>query len=889
MDIEAKVLIVDDDEALRELFCEVVADMGYQHLQACDGMEAFNIVVHQSDSIAAVVSDYQMPNAHGLELRTNMLKEYADIPFVLISGILDKAIFESALNLRVEKILAKPINVDEFRGVLGTILPERLKAMEEKMVLVQIYIQEAQDLMEELEPLILELETKVGDTDTINSIFRLVHTIKGGSSVIEWPEMTKFIHHYESCFSRLKSSAGHASPDTVSILLKGFDFLDSIMTAVYRRERIEIELSHWESLFTNMGITSADQAAAKVDIEKQPQGGDTRQAKQDSIRVPTETLNHFMELSGEITMIRSSVNRLVMAIERKLPGDNDVVLLDEFLDEMNKINSGIQNQITELRKVPVHSILRSYSRTIRDLSNTLKKPLKLETEGDDLKVDEKIAHTLRNALIHVVRNCADHGIESPQVRSEAGKPNEGTIKIAAAGDRENVTVIVSDDGGGINAEKIGSIAVSKGLYTQEEVDEFDEERIFSILMEPGFSTSQTITDISGRGVGMDMVKSSLESIGGKVKIQSTLGEGSRFIFSMPIPKSVTIIGTLLVLSEERLISIPQDNIIRLLRVSDIQRAEYIVDAQDSELLNLDDELLPIVRLNDILYPSSKGQEPSEKLKSGGLNFVVLKSENTRFALEVDEILDAEEAVLRKMEPFSNSNQLFLGATFLGDGSVGLILDVDGISEYAKFSNNVEEDQTTDLVEDQATKEYLMLALHRPGSYAVELDWVHRLEEFNLDEIKTVSGKLCIIYRDLVVPLYFFLEDVSDLRTLHEKVTSKKCSAIIVNTLQGFVGYIIAEIKDVKRTSAEVALGENRPGILGQIIEGGDIVSILDAPEELLKHGYELADSMNPQEDPVQSPQELSLSQFESLPPASEASQDSSNNEATDTAAGFGIF
>ena len=116
MDIEAKVLIVDDDEALRELFCEVVADMGYQHLQACDGMEAFNIVVHQSDSIAAVVSDYQMPNAHGLELRTNMLKEYADIPFVLISGILDKAIFESALNLRVEKILAKPINVDEFRG-----------------------------------------------------------------------------------------------------------------------------------------------------------------------------------------------------------------------------------------------------------------------------------------------------------------------------------------------------------------------------------------------------------------------------------------------------------------------------------------------------------------------------------------------------------------------------------------------------------------------------------------------------------------------------------------------------------------------------------------------------------------------------------------------------
>ena len=313
----------------------------------------------------------------------------------------------------------------------------------------------------------------------------------------------------------------------------------------------DIDVNQWGDAFVVQESgkinTATDQPAAAAVGKK---------SDDDVIKVPTKILNEFMELSGEITVIRNTVNKLVSNLQKELTGNPDLYLLAEFLEEMHKINSSMQSKITELRKVSLKNIYRTFPRTVRDLNLSLGKQIDLKIFGDELRVDTKLAQVLKNSLIHVIRNSADHGIESAEKRRANNKEGKGTINLRSFEAGDDVIVEVEDDGGGIDSSRIASRAVEKNLYTVDEVNRLTEKQVFKIIMEPGFSTAAQVTDISGRGVGMDMVKSSVESIGGKIDIDSQLGQGTKFSLKLPIPKSVMIIQSLLVRIGQREFNVP---------------------------------------------------------------------------------------------------------------------------------------------------------------------------------------------------------------------------------------------------------------------------------------------------------------------------------------------
>ena len=397
---------------------------------------------------------------------------------------------------------------------------------------------------------------------------------------------------------------------------------------------------------------------------------------------------------------------------------------------MHKINGKMQSRITDLRKVPMQNVYRPLPRLIRDINQNLGKDIKLNLTGSDLKVDTSLAQVMNNSLVHIIRNCADHGIESNEERAASGKSPNGTIKIEAKESGEFVFLDISDDGKGINPDVIGSKAMEKGLVTDDDLQRMGRKKILSLILAPGFSTAEAVTEYSGRGVGMDMVQSSVNAIGGRIDIDSESGKGSQFSFRLPIPRSVLIINSLLVSVRSRIFNIPQDNIARLIRLDEEKKKTMLRKAQNTDVLDLEGSLLPLVRLEEVLF-TGEGEEPAEVSpeEHGELCIVVVKSETINYGLIVDSIEDAEEIVVKPLARHLNKHKIFSGATFAGDGKVGLILDVDGIAEKTRIADeSAAAGDDSAQAEDQTrqTRDYLMFTLDSRGQYATPLQQVFRL-------------------------------------------------------------------------------------------------------------------------------------------------------------------
>ena len=834
---EIFILCVDDESDILANYSEVFQESGFSFIGASSGAQAAKIVTEKSGEIGLIISDLKMPEMTGIELRAALLPKHQDIPFVMVSGYVSRELALKGIELKIAAFIDKPFNSRDLVAIVEKEGKNRFDNIRERLMLEKTFFEEAGGLLEEVEPLVLSLESDPHNPESLNAIFRLVHTVKGSSGVLEDNSLTKFAHKFEDLISKIKNGNLTATQEVVSKLLFGLDILRTMITSMAAKNGQKFDV---DALVANLAVGAGP--VGKAPPTDKNAGGKVpdpaaKQGPKDTLQVPTAMLDEVMSLGGEITVIRNMVNKLVRSIEKSNPGNRDVALLTELLDEMHKINSVIQTKIVDLRKVPVKTIFRALPRTLRDLSTMLKKDIVLSVLGDSLRVDTTLAQALANSIVHLVRNSADHGLETTEDRIKLGKPKQGKVTITCTEDRDEVIVAITDDGRGVNASKVRQKAIEKGMYTAEDLAKMNKNRLLQIIFESGFSTATQVTDVSGRGVGMDMVRSSVEAVGGRIDIDSDEGKGATFSLHLPIPRSVLIINSLLVEVAERTFAVPQDSILRLLRLEsdDVGRSISTLEGKDgpTKILRTGDEVLPVLDLRKVL--DLEDAKPGSLATGQILNLVVVEANGSKLALMVDAILDSEEIVVKPLHQCIDGLVVYGGATFMGDGRIGLILDVEGLAERANFKvaveKPVEENQDVSIL--QLRREYLIFTMDCKGLFGMPLAEVFRLEEFDQEGFSFVGNQRSLVYRDDVIPIVDVCQVLGLESAQKAEIEEGKQSLIIVASGGRNFGLAIRSIQDVASTEDQVRSNfASREGILGTLIVDNRTVTVV-SPVQLL--------------------------------------------------------
>lgn len=829
-----KVVIVDDESEILQIYTDHLSRLGYQVLRADSAESAIPLIRENIDQLGIIVSDFKMGGQNGIELRKAIIAETKHIPFVIISGHVSREDALQAVELKISGFLEKPIREDGFIAFIEKHIEERKNAILEDYELLSAFSSESDLLIEEMEGAILHLEGNPGDLETINRVFAIAHTLKGSSGFFNPKTVHNFTHKYEDFLSYYKKNALPLNKEAISVLLKGLDIIKKLIADLKTQNKNPEPLESLVTIFNINQEANSPKSEAAVGGVAQVSGT----AKREEIRVPIKTLDQFMELTGEITVIRNMINKRVKAIEKEVGLNSELSLLGDLLSEMHRIQSMMQDKIVDLRKVGLKEVYRPLHRAIRDLCGSLKKEIEFKASGEEIRVDTSISDILSSSLIHMVRNCVDHGIEDAKTREANHKPKVGQVSLDAKIKGEDVVVTLSDDGKGIDAEVIRKKVVEKNLRDPVTASKMSKEELYLMIFESGFSTAAQITDVSGRGVGMDMVKRSIMQGAGKIEIQSQVGQGTKFDLVIPIPKSVTIINSLLVRVGSERVGIPQDNLVRLVSLDRKQQETRIRCSESATFYLHEESLVPIVDLESVFFG-----EPDQIFCTNGhelLQLAVLKTEVGLIALRVDEILDNEDTVVKKLGKHLSSLEYILGGTFFGDGQVGIILDIDGLSRWVnikKASRNAVQEASPMIKTSSPTQSILLVNIGEKSNYGIALQDVYRIEEFDHKSIQKSGGTSVVIYRDDLLPLYS-VQGIIGLNSqsaceLPLSANSQTVKCFVIKRDKGYVGFCVNEILDVVDTSAEIDSSLNTvSGVMGALIleELGKTVTLLSASE-----------------------------------------------------------
>ena len=841
------VLCVDDEPEFLSIVEELIKEAGYLSMSATNPMDALALIDEHKDQLLCIISDYEMPGANGFEFRKMTTKVAQDIPFIILSGYITREMALKGLDLGIAAFLNKPLEAKQLHDTIREKTKNYAETLTEKAALGAMFISESQELIEEIEPLLLALEGDPDNPSHLNSVFRLVHTVKGASGVLERPEITAFLHAFEDLLTRIKNGF-KATPQAVTALLQAFDVLKTTIASLSQGKKAAFDFTAVLKLLKSAGNETnpaSDAAGDKAEAGGAPNSGPTV-AKASGILVPTLMLEEFMQLAGEITVIRNMVNKQVRAIEQRMPGDSDVNQLGILLDEMHKINGTMQGRIVELKKVQVSTVFNKLPRTVRDLSRQLNKPVNLEMNGGDVRVDTTIALALNNSLIHMVRNCVDHGLEISEVRKSSGKAQTGTIRLVCREEKDSIIVTLSDDGGGIDPERLRRKLSESGRLPAEQIASMSRQELLMQIFEPGFSTAAVVTDVSGRGVGMDMVRDSITKLKGRIDIQSEIGKGTSFTLSLPVPRSVVIISSLIVESAGRHFAVPQDHVLRLVRLTpEQQRTHLSILPGNACMLRYEDTLLPLLDLAAMLGLTSgnallQAASGDAATHHEDVSILVLQAEHGMFGLVVGSVHDTEDAVLKSLHKCVEVTGVYRGATFMGDGTVGLILDIDGLVKAGGIAEHFVQHAATNAAEAQATNgpegQFLTFTLTTPGTFAVPLDAVFRFEEFPSSAVKYCGDMQAIIYRDAVMPLIDLATVLKRPRptlTVPPPLAAGGPATIrvfISQSEQRYFAFAVEHIGEIASLQSEIDQSFRRPeGTIGLVLIGGVPTTVVDIP------------------------------------------------------------
>ena len=531
---------------------------------------------------------------------------------------------------------------------------------------------------------------------------------------------------------------------------------------------------------------------------------------QQTVRVTVDVLEGLMTTVSELVLTRNQLIQTIRGMEdEELKGP---------LQRLSAVTGELQDGVMKTRMQPIGDAWRKLPRIIRDVSTDLGKKIELVMEGQDTELDRQVLELIKDPLTHMVRNSADHGLETPAERVNAGKPEKGTIKLSAYHEGGHIIIAIADDGKGLDTRRIGEKALEKGLTTHEELERMTEAQIHRFIFAPGFSTAAKVTNLSGRGVGMDVVRTNIEQIGGVVDVASTTGRGSHF--SIKIPLTLAIVSALIVGCDDERFAIPQLAVRELVRVG--AGSEHTVEKlHGARVMRLRDRLMPIVDLHDVL---GVGEAHGGAGDDVAAFVVVLDAGGRNVGLVVDNVLDTEEIVVKPLSDSLRNVSAYSGATILGDGSVIMILDPNGLA--GEIVSAMEEDAAHDMSSasvteiDQQTQRLLLVRAGGEEPKAVPLALVTRLEEFDPDKIEATNDRQVVQYRGRLMPIVPLGSQINF-------TEGQRLPVLVFAENHTAIGLAVDQIVDVVEERVDMQMSSDKQGVIGSAIIKGKATDVVD--------------------------------------------------------------
>ncbi len=702
--------------------------------------------------------------------------------------------------------------------------------------LLNEFLTETNESLSVLDLELVKLEQNPNDPDLLGNIFRLLHTIKGTCGFLRLPRLEMVAHAGENVLVKVRDGQLEVTTEVVSLILECLDQIRSILAAleqsggeppghdgrlVGRLNDLSVgcaEQAGWTDSdagpVAGLGLPAESAATAlptvdDVALSKEP--GVTSQ----SVRVRVDLLDHLMTLVSELVLTR---NQCLQHLRAQSESD-----LHAPLQRLDRIVSELQEGVMKTRMQPISNAWVKVPRLVRDLAQDLGKKIDLVMTGADTELDRQVLELITDPLTHMVRNSADHGLELPEERRAAGKPETGTIRLNACHEGGQILIEVADDGRGLSVERIKRKAVEQGLATPAELSALSERQVMQYIFEPGFSTADVITSVSGRGVGMDVVKTNIEKIGGTIELSSSKAEGTKIV--MKIPLTLSIIPALVVACRTERFALPQLSVLELVRLP--ANPEQVIERIDGRMmLRLRDRPVALVDLRELLGADPPREEApaSDGTPASGRTAIISQVGGGRVGIIVDQVFDTQEIVVKPVPSILSDIKLFSGNTILGDGSIAMILDPNGIAVAAGHvvtGGRRTDAETSDQVgRDGEALSILVFRSGESGLKAVPLSLVARLEEIDLGKVERNHDQFLVRYRGQSMPL---------VRIGSSGELGKEGYQPVVVFANGGrpLGLVVDEIVDIVEGHMAIELAGSRPGCLGSTTIAGQSTDIVD--------------------------------------------------------------
>ena len=728
------------------------------------------------------------------------------------------------------------------------------------------FFAECEEILQRVTSVLTKLESQKISSDVIDSLYRDVHTLKGSSQLFGFHRIGIISHAIEASLEPVRRKKVQLDRNFVDQVFKSLDLISRILKnpkldlendpllheelllilpklieTSNKRFSAEFELGHSlvpsfdlnkgqiESLatllkkeiqITSSGVSSHETSEAPDLLHKRVASIDEPSVESSTIRVHVGLLDKLMNLVGEMVLARNQVLQYARSSD-----NNEFLSLTQRLD---LVTSELQDNVMRTRMQPVGAVFGKFNRVVRDLSRELGKNIELIVEGAETELDKSLIEAIKDPLTHIVRNSCDHGIEPLDERIKKGKTATGVITLKAFQEGGHVIIEIRDNGRGLDPKRILTKALEKRIISSEKAESLSVLEIQQLIFAPGFSTVDHVSSVSGRGVGMDVVRTNIEKVGGLIDLSSQVGEGTKI--KLLIPLTLAIVPAMIIRSKKDYFAIPQVKLQELLRVDMEENKKAIEKLQGQFVYRLRGELLPLVDLSGILNPIIKNQEIKTIF-----NIVVLKTDDHIYGLIVDEIIDTADIVVKPLPQFLKKINSFSGATIMGDGNVALILDTQGLAELSgahRLNQSKEGDSkilTSPKFQVDNRSEYLFLKLSTAGYFALPLILVHRLEEFDQKEVEISGIEKMVKYRGSLLPLIYLNQYLGHKENSTQE-TESKISVVVVSKHNRYFGLVVNEIVDILTSDREVTQNLREvKGIMGTVIfNDKQVVTILDA-------------------------------------------------------------
>ncbi|GIK22539.1 MAG: chemotaxis protein CheA [Ignavibacteriota bacterium] len=598
--------------------------------------------------------------------------------------------------------------------------------------IVESFIVETKEILEKLDVDLVEMEKRPDDTELLNSVFRHFHTIKGTSSFLGLDKLTGVTHKGEDILNKLRKGEVILTSDIMDALLNAFDIMKSLLYSIeeFQNEDVEVKntikkLTNLISALENGGIITETKKTVKKSkktksksetvktkknesesikqieledeitlheeaedaeeeqgqelIKTEPARSDENKSKpeitkkvENSIRVDVERLDELLNIVSELVLGRNRLAQVNSEFALENEGTKFSRDLFDATKQIDLMTNELQLVVMKTRMIKIGKVFNKFPRLVRDLSREADKQINIVIKGEETELDKTLIEEINDPLVHLVRNSVDHGIETPDKRKELGKNPVGTLTLSAEHEGNNIIITIEDDGKGIDPEVIKNKAVSKGLISAERARELSKQEILNLIFLPGFSTAEVVTNISGRGVGMDVVKTNVTKLRGIINVDSTTGAGTKIIVKLPL--TLAIIPGMIVKVRDQSIVIPLNTVLEVLRV----HRENIYSINQKPVIKMRDSVLPLVSVEKILF----GSEDQDEDKIWQYVVVVGIAEK-RYGIEVDGLVGQKEVVIKSLGNYFGKIQGIAGSTIMGDGSVVMIVDINELLHIAE--------------------------------------------------------------------------------------------------------------------------------------------------------------------------------------------------------------